>query len=516
MSDPTCCRGKDPDGGQCICLRCTDPYLDDTGRRLCGSCGHIESAHPEPKSSVGSFIRGFRDAGKLGSSSIPAKVSQEEAETEMSAGLRPKKRKSNLTDTEPPPKKTNKGKNKVTLPAKVVPEAKGDAVKFGKLVLIVGGVAPDGTLRDSKVPDSEQMSKMREAKLVVLPTPTEPLVVNTAWSNKRTNKEIKRWLPEPMAYLEQQPYPGDPQLDSADVKNQLWMGCTRKGKILTLAHDELPTGVELADHCKAPGRPISERVLFLASKVKIPQRHWKWGEPESEDLGSDIDTVPSEDIIMTPRKPADKKKLKIKTEPGIDSEDESDMRKAAKKRTRLSTGVLKHKPLFVPGSSDGLEELEEGPSGSTSGGVVVVSDDDEPPPVPTLASVLGLKSASPAPSVAHRSPSPFDFSADFEFESFSPPPQDTPGESSSAGSSTLPASTPSASHSAASTSAGVLFTPTWALPTWSNPIPDTGGGSSNVTLPTPKVPVVGSAAPRFRKMGRGRAHKDPWSNPGAP
>jgi hypothetical protein len=89
-------------------------------------------------------------------------------------------------------------------------------------------------------------------------------------------------------------------------------------KTLTLASDALPTGVELADHTKFLGRSAADRVLFLgmgstfviaaqlicatASKLKIPQRCWDWADSESEDLGSDIDTVKSEDIVMTPRK----------------------------------------------------------------------------------------------------------------------------------------------------------------------------------------------------------------------
>jgi hypothetical protein len=46
----------------------------------------------------------------------------------------------------------------------------------------------------------------------------------------------------------------------------------------------------------------AQLICATASKLKIPQRRWDWADSESEDLGSDIDTVKSEDIFMTPRK----------------------------------------------------------------------------------------------------------------------------------------------------------------------------------------------------------------------
>ena len=116
MSDinSTRCLGRDPDTGeQCICMRCTKTHVVDN-RTLCSNCGHIDSAHPytppeEPpaRTDVGSLIKKFRDAGKLGvasSSSSQSKASQSEAEAETKNGLR-KKRKSE-TDTEPTTKKS--------------------------------------------------------------------------------------------------------------------------------------------------------------------------------------------------------------------------------------------------------------------------------------------------------------------------------------------------------------------------------------------------------------------------
>lgn len=156
MSDPTLCRGREADGSQCICMRCTETYVQDgTNRILCTSCGHIESAHPAPAISAGSLIRSYKDLGRL---SVPSKASKEEAEAEASSGLR-KKRKSD-TDTEPGSKraKADKGKGKVSLnqpllfpsfitllqeekssknPARLSPK---DHVAYGKLVFLGCGI----------------------------------------------------------------------------------------------------------------------------------------------------------------------------------------------------------------------------------------------------------------------------------------------------------------------------------------------------------------------------------------
>ncbi|KAJ7435449.1 hypothetical protein FB451DRAFT_1418184 [Mycena latifolia] len=402
MSDPTMCRGKDSDGNQCICIRCSETETVK-GKLLCKSCGHIESAHPEPKASVGSIIRGFRDAGKLGSSSggSSVKASNEEAVAETSAGLR-KKRKSD-TDTEPP--------------------AGSKKPKAGKDV--------DGALRQSKVPKAEVLEQMRSAGLVVLNSPKTPLVINTGWDCDDMKKEIAKLLPKPMEWLERQEYPGDPN-DPTEIQEQLWLGVKREGKNLTVGMDALPTGVVLGHHCNVRGSSASNRILYLASKVKIPEKNYlNWdaseSEPESEDLGSDIETVLSEDIIMSPPKPVLKKKKgksKIKVEPGYDeeSQQESDMRKAAKMRTRISTGTITYKPLFIPGSSDGPDpEPQDAPS--KSGEVLIVSDDEDfPPPAPTLApsppSVIA--SAWKSPLQIHQSLSPDaedspSFFADFDY-----------------------------------------------------------------------------------------------------
>ncbi|KAJ6469555.1 hypothetical protein C8R47DRAFT_1301263 [Mycena vitilis] len=536
MSDPTLCRVRESDGSQCPCQRATETKIEaGTDRVLCKSCGHIESAHPAPplppqrKVDVRTFVTGFKEKAKLASGSGTAKASLEEATAETSAGLRPKKRKPDTaTDTEPPSKKMDKGKGKTREPK---PKGdKGNVIKCGKAVLIVCGISADGkSLRDSAVPDVDQMRTMKKARLVRLSTPESPISVSTAWSNKRLNDAVHDWFPEAMDYLGTQPYPGGKN-DAPELKAQLWVGCIKTKKILLLAGDPLPTGAELGDNCKALGRASAERVLYIASKVQIPKRCWAWEDPDSEDMGSEIDTLPSEDIIMTPKKPAPQKKVKIKAEPGVKiksepgvqemSEDESDMRDAAKKRmTRLTTGALTYNGLFLPESSPDAEESQTGPlpSGSTSQDVVVVSDsDDDIPPVPTLASVAALqtalcpKSLSPSPTLEPGSPpneDPPSFFADFgndvpEFTDFEIPPPPFPIPSYN-----LPPGTSSGSATSST------------FPSWPPSVPPADPPAPVVDVQTPQmpssaVPVLDNQPIRFRKMGRGRGDRDPWAQQG--
>ncbi|KAJ7870045.1 hypothetical protein B0H14DRAFT_2571468 [Mycena olivaceomarginata] len=126
---------------------------------------------------------------------------------------------------------------------------------------------------------------------------------------------------------------------------------------------------------------------MFAPGVRIPQRHWDWADSESEDLGSDIDTAESEDIVMIPhRKP-------------VLEDDDTDMRKAAKMRTQLASGSIMHKPLFIPESSD-INPL-------------IISGDDEastPPPTPTLMSSITIPAGlepSPEPQSPNQDPPTF-------------------------------------------------------------------------------------------------------------
>ncbi|KAJ7815784.1 hypothetical protein B0H14DRAFT_3878108 [Mycena olivaceomarginata] len=478
MSDPTLCCGTDPEGNQCICLRAKETYLDDdTNRTRCKNCGHIESAHPEPPNSAGTMVRDFRDTARFASSSSHSvKATHQEAEAEMSVGLRPKKHKSD-TDNRTTLKKSHKeGKGKSEKAIKSPPGEKG---KYGKLVFLTCGIS-EGALRNPKVPSGSDMNEMRRVGLVVLSTPSKPFLIDTAWNNDYVNSEIKNVTHTPA------------ETDLPELQNQLWLGIIRQGKTLMLASDALPTRVELADHTKFLGRSAADHVLFLASKLKIPQRRCDWADSESEDLGSDIDTVKSEDIVMTPRKkPAAANKPKIKME-DVPEEVDTDMRKAVKIRTRLASGSITHKPLFIPESSDIVP--------------LIISSDDEastPPPAPTLVSSIAILAglgSSPEPQSPNRDPPTFfdDFTINFGAPSFvglGPPAFADPSTSAVAGPSTS--------------------TSPWAIDS------DGGEASSTPRLSPPPLRMIFSGhgmpepAPQFNKMGRGRADRV-LSNTGGP
>ncbi|KAJ7602192.1 hypothetical protein B0H17DRAFT_1189979 [Mycena rosella] len=505
------CRGKDLDGTQCICIRCMETH-EVEGKLVCKSCGHIESAHPALKSSVGNFICNFRDAGKLsgsssGSSSSVGKsskgsISIEQAEAETNAGLR--KKRSSKTDAEPPPAKKQrsskeKGKTRAV-------QKEGEHIQYGKLVFLPEGLL-NGDLRSTKVPSSATLNLWRTAGLVVLSTPSNPLVLNTAWSCSRVNREIKTLVPKAIEFLERQPYHGDPN-DPPEVQKQTWLGAYKDGQELALAGDSLPTGVELANHCKQKGTSKADRVLFLAKKLKI-----------KEEIGNNP--------------------------------------------MYAKLWVLKPKPLFIPGTSERPEpEPGAGPSQNSEEDVVVVSsdDDDFPPPAPTLARtpplsviantwksplrILNPKSPTPAPSPAPESPPNVD--PPLFFDDFAAP-DDYMGMMFSSGAIPSGGATPSAIASSSTPSFDTSSTsdytapstPEWTQtpacfssfgnPSWStappNPAPhlSSAGSSSNPSSSSTAAHSMTSESTgstghtsvshrsRFRSMGKGRADRDPWS-----
>ncbi|KAJ7314933.1 hypothetical protein DFH08DRAFT_972326 [Mycena albidolilacea] len=398
MLDPSMCRGREPDGNQCCYLRCTETTVVGD-RTVCKSCGHIETAHSMERPKPGAVICGLRDAGKLLSNPGSVKTSREEAQAEMSASL--KKKCKPDTDTEPPqPGKKMKGKEreKENKPSKPKSETtEGEDFAFGKWVFLPCGVR-DSELQKPKLPPTQEMEAMRRGGLVLLSTPAKPLSINTAWSSDRINREGIEKIP-----------------------SQLWFGVIKikQSSTVTLTGDDLPNGASLVDHC------VSSAELLSVAKINIPkERYSSWDaletEAESEELETDIETLPSEDIVMTPRKPA--RKIKIKKE----AEREGNMKNATKMRmqTRIASGAKQRKPTTtMPSSSDNTIPVssddentpvppEGGPSGSVPQEVVEVSDDEFPPaetlldgiPLPsTLAQVIRsplftAKSASPAPS----------------------------------------------------------------------------------------------------------------------
>ncbi|KAJ7509340.1 hypothetical protein B0H11DRAFT_1901465 [Mycena galericulata] len=424
--DSTRCLGRDPGGLQCICMRCTKTHVVDD-RTLCSNCGHIESAHPEPRVAVKSLIRQYRDAGKLhktSDSSSNAKATQSEAEAETNSGLR-KKRKSG-TDTEPPVKgSSSKGKKKEENPTK---RLKGEDVEVGHVAVLVRGTRgtrDNLTLVHSKAPNQRDLDNMRKYKLA----PSWPL----------RNSPSQSTLPGTQSAATNEssaPY-------SEEVQQQQWLAVLKQHQSVQLATDPLPTGALLAQHAKRKGHSISERIIFIATKNKVSSERYKdWNVesdsegPEPEEGSSDFDML-DQDEEETPRKAAPKPKSKGKSKAQtilkdsvavkLEKEDpvplDSDMKMAAKMRTRLDSKAIKRKKFLIPNSSDDERPL-----------VIEVSDEEDFPEPSTLSASLPSSSlsapntwTSPLFTSFDKSPSPAQDSSHLFDESdfFSVPPSPT-------------------------------------------------------------------------------------------
>ncbi|KAJ7294014.1 hypothetical protein C8J57DRAFT_1211382 [Mycena rebaudengoi] len=377
-------------------------------------------------------------------------------------------------------------------------------------------LAQNGTLRDSIVPGPVQMDNLWLHNLLVLSTPHNPIIVNSAWDNKRLNEEIKNIFPQAISYLENLP----------DAPTQVWVGVIRHKQTLWASGGDSPTSVQLIDQGTRPGLVAWDRVLFIASKARIPiRRSNNWEAPESElkseDLRSDIGTIPSEDIIMTPTKP--------------DSEPESNMKQAAKKReTHLATGSIKRKTLFLPASSEGEDELAD-----NNGDVIDVDDlpdllvdlpiNKEFPEflsqLPQRLSAIADRTLTPehqGESSPERDPPVFFGDYDY-FNTPSPPPASTTASTSS-----LPVA--SGSNVGLDVSTTPFLSP-WALPSWVtsvHPLPTSTygpivapplpppytiepGDTTSSTPSTSSISLDASRQPHLRKMGAGRAGRNPWA-----
>ncbi|KAK6967025.1 hypothetical protein R3P38DRAFT_3150520 [Favolaschia claudopus] len=337
-------------------LRVTDTYVKE-GQTLCKGCDHIPSGHPEPTKKpigVGDYVRSFQEAR------------QGYCFLQTNAGLKSNKKRKVKPDSD-----TGKEKDE------------GEVVEFGKLVLLACGVNSDGSLRKSAYPNDETLDLMENSGLIL------------GWGRARLQQQIEQYLPKPMEYLKNHPHYAGCDDDPEEVRNQLWLPVRKKHRTLT----------------SRLGRSKGARVLILTSKPKIPSSAWKWAQvkpeeelPEAElaagdealdDVASDLDTLPSEDIVFVTRKPAQKQKTVVKKEvkkevvdEADDGYDVTDMRRAAKMRTRLSTDLR-----CLTYNSDALfmAPLEDppvaGPSTSNDD-VLVISDSETPPPAPSLESTL--------------------------------------------------------------------------------------------------------------------------------
>ncbi|KAJ7861264.1 hypothetical protein B0H14DRAFT_3619520 [Mycena olivaceomarginata] len=377
MDDPNRCSGRGEDGQQCICKRVTKTHVEGH-RTLCSNCEHIESAHPEPPRETGSLIRGYQGRGKLGGSSLKhpkPKATVQEAEAETVDGL--KKRKS-PTDTEPPPKppkKKVKAEPKVKTKKGEVEETE-DTFEVGQIVLLVCGIQGQRRLKEAKAPNSHKQAEMHQSKLAVASTPAQRLILGADWSTETYTKYLAKLFPDAFRYIESHPYAGDASASSA-VQAQKWLAVIKTNQSVHLSGEEHPDGTEVSLCCKRRGIRSSDLILFIATKIAIPpMRDSNWDlelESEAPEAGevSDYDMLDTDDQ-ETPRKPSAKAKGKGKARRSISpvaklekgeaaaslekaetsEEDTSDMKKAAKMRTRLDTQSIKRKVFRMPDNSD--------------------------------------------------------------------------------------------------------------------------------------------------------------------
>ncbi|KAJ7191545.1 hypothetical protein GGX14DRAFT_578848 [Mycena pura] len=532
--DPTYCAHTNENGKQCICRRCKAIRLTDDGVEVCTSCGHIESAHPDiieskpPPPAPGIILKSYLDAGrhasKITASSASnqlkgVKASKEEALEETSAGL--KKRKSD-TDTAPPSKKA-KGKLKATV--------KSRDVVVHKVVLLTDGIK-NGTLNKTTVPSKLAANELKSNHLVILTTPAKPIVISNGWDNKWANQEVASLFRLPFRYI----------TEVSPDETQHWVSLIAQNKTLHIA-DEFPTGADLIDNCSRSAS--GNLVLYLATKIKIPlSRQQNWGaplsEPESDELGSEIQTLPSEDIIRSPIKTLRPKprpivknvKKRVKTEV---TENQSDMKEAATRRiTRLADGSKKRTPtMYIPTSSD--DEYDYTPMVDEDQKPVI--NVDELPDLPDLPQDIPIDkefplflSSSTSRNLSSinddkpKSPSP-----DFDFSQYnSPPGSPIPTTAVATSSSTNNVFTSGLGSSSSTASSSLVelphipssyAAPSWSMPSWMTsvpqPLPFTSPELNNTELPAADIPnrCTEAGPQRFRKMGRGRAGRDPWAAP---
>lgn len=95
--------------------------------------------------------------------------------------------------------------------------------------------------------------------MVVLSSLTNPLAINTAWDHHEVDSEVHRLFGDPMTWLEN-------HRSDDNRRGSLWRGAIAHKGNLTLGGDVEPTGVELIDYFKLPGRPIADRILYFGAK----------------------------------------------------------------------------------------------------------------------------------------------------------------------------------------------------------------------------------------------------------
>ncbi|KAJ7020131.1 hypothetical protein C8F04DRAFT_1275489 [Mycena alexandri] len=367
MADYTLCLGEQPDGRQCICRRYTPkPNQPEDGPDICKNCNHMASSHPLPtpsapttRFSVADIVKDFRDAGKV--QKAPAKTSELKASSsvahaETSEGLR-KKRKSD-TDTEPQVTH-KKNKKDVKLKAPVDTDKK---VSVGTVIL-----KPEGLLSEDKrfklahplQIDAAYIDRLCSVGLGKMVKPGEALNFYRQWSPEEVTDWLRILFPEALKWLEAHPY--QPEADESNaVKDQVWRLCIKTRSGLSLSHEPFPSGVEMSNACVAPGRSAAQRLLVFTSKREIPEERYNDWEAESDD---ELSAESSNDVLSIDGSP---KKFYFKSTPKIVIKKEAVAAALApapptvalapaastKMATRLATGTIEKKTVYVPDSDD--------------------------------------------------------------------------------------------------------------------------------------------------------------------
>ncbi|KAJ7742007.1 hypothetical protein DFH07DRAFT_50944 [Mycena maculata] len=402
------------------------------------------------------------------------------------------------------------------------------------------------------------MNNLRQHGLAVMATPSKPIVFYTGWSTERCNQFFADLMPDLFAYLKTHPHKAGPKVSKA-VQEQQWLGVIKTNQSISLAAEELPTGADLNFISKRKGQKASEHILFIATKIRIPEERYRnWDllsdsdVPDAEDEEEDFDML--DEHSSSPPKPAPQSKGKGKAKALYTSpikgiklerlvpEPLPDMKQAAKMRTRLGTNTIKWNKVQIPNSSD-----DEQPQ------PIEVSDDElELPDASTLASASKSEASTLAASNAHmsaissaltsplftsfdKSPSPEqDFSTSFDASEFSVPPSpsgDVSAHSSGwASTSSLvsstsqptapPVSGPNLLPTSAENAPSMTTSSGWAsTSSLSHVVPSatsTGGASSSSlasnTGAEPSSSAAGPSRPSlFKRGGKSKGLVNPWS-----
>ncbi|KAJ7675512.1 hypothetical protein B0H17DRAFT_1140140 [Mycena rosella] len=524
--DPTRCVGRAADGTQCICKHCSQKSVVN-GRTICDNCGHIESAHPEPQIGAGSLIRQFRDAGRLSitsksSTPLSPKATAEQAQTETNSNLREKKRKP-ATDTEPPSKKRAKHKESTKQP-------KRENIEVGHVAALVYGMngSPGNpTLKQTKAPNKKDINFMVQHGLAKRATPDHPIIFNTSWDTERCTRFFRTLLPHLFSHLDSHPPKADPTASLA-VQEQQWLAVIKTNQSVSLSGEELPTGADLAFNCKTRGIGISDRILYIATKIKVSSdRYVDWDiESDSEGPEAEENLDMLDDSDASPQKPTAKSRGKAKAEASGTLEKNKIVGGQNAYKARYKDHQMEHgNTVHIPHSSN-----DERPDH------IEVSDDDEAELPHASALLASAQPSSSKISSSQASPDLPSFGAlnqsfspehsiftedDFDFASLPPSP---PGNSSGWASTSSGASTSSqmAATSLPSFASYALLrwsvssTATPSMPASAPPIPP--AAPTPAPLPTPIISTSTSGAaggslrpaPFFKRGGKSKGVSNPW------